>query len=170
MDRNQLYAELHARILRWATSKVGVGRADDLAQEVMLELSRKYAHLEDPEDLLPVAVQILKFKTWGDNRRRSRRKEDQQLPVDEVLLAYEGPSPEQWVIDREVRRLLPKAIRRLSKPCRELIGLQLEGISLKEIIERFGVPSGTIYARSSRCREALKKELAKLLGGGGQES
>ena len=164
MDREQIYAELHARILSWATYRVGEGRAADLTQEVMLELSRKYAHLEDLENLVPVAVQILKFKTWGDNRRRSRRKEDQQLPVDEVLLAAEGPSPEQWVLKRETRELLPKAIRRLSKPCRELIRQQLEGHTLKEIIERSGAPSGTIYARSSRCREALRKELRKLLG------
>ncbi len=164
MDRNELYEHLHARILRWATSKVGGGRAADLAQEVMLELSRKYAHLEDLEDLVPVAAQILKFKHWGENRRRSRRKEDQQLAVEDVFLEHQGPSPEQWVIDREARRLLPQAVRRLSKACRELIGLQLEGHSLKEIIDHYGVPSGTIYARSSRCREALKKELRKLMG------
>ncbi len=41
--------------------------------------------------------------------------------------------------------------------------MQLRGTSLKEIIERLGVPSGTIYARSSRCREALKREFMKLL-------
>ncbi len=164
MDRNRLYEQIHARMLRWATSRVGEGRAADLAQEVMLELTRKYSHLEDLEDLVPLAAQILKFKTWGENRRISRRKENQQLPVEDVLLEYEGPSPEEWVLSRESRRLLPLALKRLSGPCRELIGLQLKGETLKEIIDHFGVPSGTIYARSSRCREALKKELLKLMG------
>ena len=170
MDRDELYKNVHARILRWATSKVGVTRAADLAQDVMLELTRKYSRLDDPEDLVPVAVQILKYKTWGENRRRSRRKEDQQVQVENVLLEYKGPSPEQWTIDRQVRRLLPEAVRRLSKACRELIGLQLEGRSLKEIIDHFGVPSGTVYARSSRCRDALGKELRKLMGREEEES
>lgn len=164
MDREQLYEQVHARILRWATSKVGGGRAADLAQDVMLELTRKYAHIDDLENLVPVAVQILKFKSWGDIRRRYRRKEDQQLQVEDVLLEFEGPSPEQWVLKRELRDLLPVAIRQLSAACRELIRLQLEDHSLKEIIDHFGVPSGTVYARSSRCRDALRKELQKLLG------
>lgn len=163
MDRNQLYKHVHARILRWATSKVGEGRAPDLAQDVMLELTRKYSHLDDLDDLVPVAVQILKFKSWGDIRRRYRRKEDQNLQVEDVLLEYQGPSPEQWILKRELRGLLPKAVRKLSQACRELIGLQLEDKSLKEIIDHFQVPSGTIYARSSRCRDALRTELRNLM-------
>ena len=164
MHREELYKNIHARILSWATSKVGETRAADLAQDVMLELTRKYSHLDDPEDLVPVAVQILKFKTWGENRRRRRRKEDQQLQVEDVVLEYNGPSPEQWTIDQQVKGLLPEAVKRLGKACRELIGLELEGRSLKEIIDHFGVPSGTVYARSSRCRKALGKELRQLMG------
>lgn len=170
MDRDKLYKQIHARILRWATSKVGEGRAPDLAQDVMLELTRKYSHLDDPDDLIPVAVQILKYKSWGDIRRRYRRKEDHQLQVEDVLLEYQGPSPEQWVLKRELRGLLPVAVRRLSQACRELIGLKLQDKSLKEIIDHLGVPSGTVYARSSRCREALRKELRKLMGEQEEES
>lgn len=129
----------------------------------MLELTRKYSHLDDLDDLVPVAVQILKFKSWGDIRRRYRRKEDQNLQVEDVLLEYQGPSPEQWLLKRELRGLLPRAVRQLSQACQELIGLQLEDKSLKEIIDHFQVPSGTIYARSSRCRDALRKEIQDLM-------
>ncbi len=133
-------------------------------------LIEKYAHLERLEDLLPVAMQTLKYKMLGENRRRWRRKEDQQVPLDELALAFQGPDPEAWAIRREFRRMLPVAVRALSRPCRELIKLRIEGKSLKEIIEQLGEPSGTVYARSSRCWDALEKKLREMLEGRQEES
>lgn len=127
-------------------------------------LIEKYSHLDDPEDLLPVAIQTAKYKWIAQYRKTRRRGEDQQLPIEETLLASGEAGPEQQALRRERREALAKAVRRLSGTCRELIRLQLEGYSLIEIIRELGVPSGTVYARSNRCREALRRELRKILG------
>lgn len=162
-EREAILQQIHARIRGYAASKVDEERAQDLAQEVMVVLLEKYTDLDDPEDLLPVAIQTLKFKLWGDNRRRWRRKEDQQVPVEDLALHYDGPSPEQRTIRQEYRDALRKAVGQLRRPCQELLTMQLEGMSPKEIIQRLGEPDGTVYARINRCRKALEKEMRQIL-------
>jgi RNA polymerase sigma-70 factor (ECF subfamily) len=170
MDRDRILEQIRARILRWATSKMGVERAQDLAQEVMIVLIEKYSHLDDVEDLLPVAFQTAKFKWVAQIRKIRRRGEDQYLPIEESILASREPGPDDQILERERRQALLTAVGRLTGQCQELLTLQLAGTSLIEIIRQLGVPSGTIYARSNRCRKALRGELQKILGETEKES
>ncbi len=171
MDRDQVYEQLRARIVRWATSSVGRDRAEDLAQEVLVVLSEKYSDREDLKELLRIAFTTLNNKILNANRRRARWKTNQDVPIETFLLTpaatnpgLQESDPQEWVVRREMRGHLRTAITRLRPPCQELFRLELQGHSLKEIIEILGAPAGTIYARHFRCLEALKKEARKLLG------
>ncbi len=159
MDRNQVLERLRARIVAWATSHNrarGID-AEDLAQDVLVELERRYGDIDAYEDLVPLSFRILDFKVRNESRKRIRRKEDQQMPVEELFLANPGPDPEQHMMSHERRRQLARAAGRLSAKCKELLRLQLEHSSLKTVSQLLEVPEGTIYSRWSRCRQALKK-------------
>ncbi len=161
MDRNQVLEKLRARIVAWATSNVRARSidAEDLAQDVLVELERRYGYIEGYEDLVPLSFRILDFKVRNESRKRIRRKEDQQMPVEELFLTHQGPDPEQHIVGQEKLQMLARAAGRLKPKCQELLRLQLEHNSLKTVSELLEVPEGTIYSRWSRCRQALKKFL-----------
>ena len=151
-DLETLYRKTRQVILPQALAKVrDRDLADDLTQDVMLELCRKYSHLEELDDLVPVAAVILRYKATAERRKSYRRRASAPL-VD----------PETAAIQKELRALVPVALRRLSPELREVLGRQLQGESLKEIIESSGLPSGTVYARSSRGLQALRRELREM--------
>ena len=62
VDREYILARLRERIVAFAASHLSRDAAEDLAQEVLLLLHEKYAHLERVEDLLPLSLQIVRFK------------------------------------------------------------------------------------------------------------
>ena len=163
MDRNRVLAQVRARIVAWATSNSRARGIDpeDLAQDVLVELERRYGDVEGVDDLVPLSFRILDFKVRNESRKRIRRKEDQQMPVEELFLASPDFNPEQQVMSRESQRQLARAAGRLKPKCRELLKLQLELGSLKTISQLLEVPEGTIYSRWSRCRQALKKLMAQ---------
>ncbi len=165
MDRDQVFELLRARIVRWATSHHRVRAIDpeDLAQDVLLELRRRYPDLETPEDLVPLSFRILDFKIRNASRKRIRRKEDQEMPVEELFLAAPEANPEEQMMSKERQRQLALAAGRLRPKCRQLLRLQLEHNSLKTVSQLLDVPEGTIYSRWSRCRQALKNELRRLI-------
>ncbi len=161
MDRNQVLEQLRARIVAWATSHNRARGIDpeDLAQDVLVELERRYSDVEGYEDLVPLSFRILDFKVRNEFRKRIRRKEDQQMPVEELFLASPGFDPEQRMMSQERRHQLARAAGRLKPKCQELLKLQLELGSLKTVSQLLEVPEGTIYSRWSRCRQALRKLL-----------
>jgi RNA polymerase sigma-70 factor (ECF subfamily) len=50
------------RIVGFLASRIGRTNAEDVAQEVVVVLMEKYPHIKCIEDLLPLSVQIAKFK------------------------------------------------------------------------------------------------------------
>lgn len=165
MDREQIFQQLRERIVGWATSSPWARSFDpeDLAQDVLLELNRpKYRDVAKLEDLVPLSYRILDYKVRNEVRKRVRRKEDQQMPIEEQLMEHSAANPEQRMVRREGLRQLATAVGRLKPKCRELLRLQFQHKSLKKISQLLDQPEGTIYSRWSRCRQALKKELRKL--------
>ena len=76
MDRDQILARLRERILRYAASKLSRDAAEDVAQEVLMVLHEKYAAVDRIEDLLPLSLEIARFKIWGARRKSVRRGEN----------------------------------------------------------------------------------------------
>ncbi len=56
-----LPATLGERILSFAASCYGRKLAEDVAQELMLVLHQKYSRVSDAAQLLPLALQIVRF-------------------------------------------------------------------------------------------------------------
>jgi len=160
--RDELLAKLRERILGFAASRMQKDAAEDLAQEVLLLLHEKYGHLDRLEDLLPLSLQIVRYKMMAYRRKAQRRGEYAQVPVDELQLAHDGVDPLTAAEQRQIRDRLVRAVSQLGERCRKLLALKLDGKSFAEIQSALGAASiNTVYTWDFRCR----KRLLELMGG-----
>ena len=160
--REQILARLRERILAFAASRMTRDVAEDLAQETLMLLHDKYASVDQLDELVPLALRIVKFKMTAYRRKSVRRGEPFQVPVDGTPLAGSGPSPETRVVEQEQIDRMMRAIARLGDRCRELLRLKLLGRSFPEIQQAMGAASiNTVYTWDLRCR----KSLLELMGG-----
>ncbi len=165
--REELLEKLRERIVGFAASRIQRDAAEDLAQEVLLLLHEKYGHLDRLEDLLPLSLQIVRYKMAAYRRKAQRRGEYTQVPVDEIQLAGDGVDPLSAAEQREMRERLLTAVSQLGERCRKLFALKLEGKTFAEIQAELGAASlNTVYTWDFRCR----KHLLELMGGSWEKS
>jgi RNA polymerase sigma-70 factor, ECF subfamily len=162
MDRDEILARLRERIVAFAASRISRDIAEDLAQEVLIVLHDKYPEVSRIEDLLPLSLQIMRFKMAAQRRKVQRRGEAGQVSVDEIQLPDSGSSPETYARREEMLRKLTAAIEKLPPRCKELFRLKLLGKTFAEIQDELDAASiNTVYTWDSRCR----KNLLDLMGG-----
>ena len=157
-----LLPRLRERIVAFAASRIARDVAEDLAQEVLVVLYEKYAHLDRVEDLLPLSLQIMRFKMVAAKRKSYRHGEHSQVSVDDMPLADREPSPEEAYERQQRLQRLGGAMKQLGERCRKIMGWKLEGKGFAEIQKLLGAESiNTVYTWDFRCR----KQLIELVGG-----
>lgn len=166
VDRNQLLVVLRERIVRFAASRlsggVADGAADDIAQEVLLVLHEKYPALDRVEDLLPLSIEIARFKILAARRKTIRRGENTQVSVDDLPLAGGDPGPLEQAVRRQRLEQLEGALKDLGDRCREIFRLKLQGLSFIDIQKQLNVGSiNTLYTWDFRCRKELRERLGQ---------
>jgi RNA polymerase sigma-70 factor (ECF subfamily) len=160
--RDEILRKLRERIVAYAASHSSRDVAEDLAQEVLMLLHEKYAHLERAEDLLPLAFQIVRFKIMSLRRKTARRGEYDQVSITDIPLPDLDPSPADALERKQMLERLARALPQLGERCRELMRLKLEGRTFPEIQKIMGASAiNTVYTWDHRCR----KNLLDLLGG-----
>ena len=134
-----------------------VASADELAQEVMLNVWRK-AGLYDP--------QRGAASTWIYAMTRNRflnTVRRRAAPEPELFEAGsdDPPHPESSLITRERHRMLDGALAELPEDQRSALrGAYFSGRSLREVAEEQNVPLGTIKTRVRLALERLRKVVA----------
>ena len=162
MDRDQILASLRERILAFATLRVSKAQAEDLAQEVLVVLHEKYAHVTELTELVPLAFQVLRFKMLDAHRKSLRRGEYNLESFDDVPIADSRDNPGTELERKQTVERLVQAMSQLGERCRELFKWKLEGKSFPEIQKLMNQTSiNTIYTWDLRCR----KQLLSLMGG-----
>lgn len=160
VDRDQTLGRLRERILRFAASNLSKDLAEDVAQEVLMVLHEKYAAIDRIEDLVPLSLEIARFKIWGARRKSVRRGENTQVSVDDLPLAGREPDPLEQTERRQRLDNLERALKQLGERCRELFRLKLEGYGFAEIQRLLKVESmNTLYTWDFRCRKQLAEKL-----------
>jgi RNA polymerase sigma-70 factor (ECF subfamily) len=163
VNRDEILARLRERIVAFAASHGSRDVAEDLAQEVLMLLHEKYTHLERPEDLLPLSLQIVRFKIMSLRRKAVRRGEYTQVSITDIPLPDLNSNPADYVERKEMLERLSRAMSQLGDRCRELMRLKLQGKTFPEIQTIMGAAAiNTIYTWDHRCR----KNLVDLMGGG----
>jgi RNA polymerase sigma-70 factor (ECF subfamily) len=146
--------------MRYAASKLQKDSVEDVAQEVLMVLHEKYAAVDRIEELLPLSLEIARFKIWGARRKTVRRGETTQVSVDDLPLASQEADPLEQTERRQRLDNLEAALLQLGERCRELFRLKLEGHSFPEIQKRLKVESlNTLYTWDFRCRKQLAEKL-----------
>ncbi len=162
VPREEILTQLRERIVRYAAFHLSRDAAEDLAQEVLLLLHEKYPHVDTVEELLPLSLQIVRFKIVAQRRKSSRRGEYTQVPVTEMQIPDLDANPAEEYERKEMQQRLLKAIAGLGERCRELFRLKLAGRSFAQIQAAMGVAAiNTIYTWDFRCR----KNLLEAMGG-----
>jgi RNA polymerase sigma-70 factor (ECF subfamily) len=162
VDREEVLGKLRERIVIFAASHLSRDAAEDLAQEVLMLLHEKYAHLERVEDLLPLSLQIVRFKIMSLRRKMVRRGEYTQVAITDIPLPDLDSNPADQLERKEMLDRLTRAVSQLGERCRQLIGLKLQGKTFPEIQKIMGAGAiNTIYTWDHRCR----KNLLELMGG-----
>jgi RNA polymerase sigma-70 factor (ECF subfamily) len=149
-------------MMAFAASRTARDAAEDVVQETLLVLESKYGGLERIEDLLPVSLQILRFKLMAARRKTARHGESSAIEAGEGRITDPGNDPEEAAARAEMLARLRAALRRLDPRCRELFRLKLEERSFPEIQVILGARSlNTVYTWDARCR----RRLLELMGG-----
>ena len=162
MQRDEVLARLRERIVGFAASHGSGDAAEDLAQEALLVLHEKYAHLDRIEDLLPLSFEIVRFKMMSWRRKAARRGEYTQVSVADIPLPDPEPSAADQFERQEMLERLTRAVGQLGGRCRQLMRLKLQGKTFAEIQREMGAASlNTVYTWDFRCR----KNLLELMGG-----
>jgi RNA polymerase sigma-70 factor, ECF subfamily len=165
-SRDEILRKLRERIVGFAASRIQRDAAEDLAQEVLILLHEKYGHLDRLEDLLPLALKIIRFKMLAYRRKARRHGEYTQTSVDEVQAPDGGEDALTAMERREARERLMAAIGGLGERCRKLLALKLDGKKFAEIQIALGVGSiNTIYTWDFRCRQQLMESMEKSMRG-----
>jgi len=112
--------------------------------------------------LVPLSLQIARFKIVSFRRKAHRRGEDALVPVEDVPVPDTGMDALASLEKREMLERLTVALAKLEGRCRELFRLKLQGKGFAEIQRILGVKSiNTVYTWDFRCR----KQLLERLGG-----
>src|ERR1035438_10571979 len=156
-SRDDILEKLRERIVGFAASRLQRDAAEDLAQEVLILLHQKYGHLERLEDLLPLSLQIVRFKMMAFRRKTQRRGEYTQVPVDEIQVPDGDVDPLAAAEQHEMRERLIAAVSKMGERCQKLFALKLEGKSYAEIQAILGVGSiNTVYYSPFLTRKPIR--------------
>jgi RNA polymerase sigma-70 factor, ECF subfamily len=140
--------------------------AEDLTQEALVLLHEKYPHVQAIEELVPLAMKILRFKLASSQRKMVRHGELTQVSVDGLALASNDPRPDELYERRARAERLAAALAELGPRCREIFRLKMEGQGFEEIRKLLGATNiNTVYTWDFRCR----KQLLERLGGSYEE-
>lgn len=123
-------------------------------------LHDRYADVNSIQELLPLSLQILRFKMMAVRRKAIRRGESSAISVDDIQLPHAGPDPEREAERRELLDKLKRALPKLDDRCREIFRLKLLGRTFPEIQAEMKAASiNTVYTWDARCRQRLKELL-----------
>lgn len=131
--------------------------AEDAVQDTAIVALRRIGDLRDPAAIRPWLLTILRNAC-----RMTWRGAVAPTPLDEMLVAADGPTPEQRLERAATRDWLWTALRDLPEPVRATVMLRHFGTwsSYTEIAAVLGVPVGTVRSRLHLARGRLAEALA----------
>lgn len=150
-------AIVRERIVRYAASRIGSANAEDLAQEAVIVLMRKYSEVRRIEELLAIGMKTMKFMMLGHRRKMRSSGLDGAAQVEELQLPSLQPDASEILERREMADRFAAAVSKLGERCRDLIRHKLEGRTYDEIRTLMGAKTlAAVYTWDFRCREQIR--------------
>ncbi len=151
-----LYERCSSRVYALMVRIVGRQDADDLTQQVFLQMFRKLDQFGGQARLETWLYRLATNEALQHLRQRKRHAAGPLLSEPFV----DDPST---VTDVEETKLLERAVLSLEPELRAVLILkEQEGLSYAEIADVVGIPEGTVGSRLNRARKELRQQLTKL--------
>lgn len=146
--------------------------AEDVVQEGYVRAFAALADFRGDSSLATWLSRIVLNEAMGRLRRRrptvdvaAVESRQMQAAVIAFPLASREPDPERAMAQRQIQALLESAIDELPDPFRTvLVARAVEGMSIEETAELFGVKPETVKTRLHRARQLLRDALEKQIG------
>ena len=174
---NQLVAQYRRRILGTVARVIGRPEdVEDVGQEVFVRLFYSLEQLRTPEVFEPWLYRLTQNACFDYLRRRKRRNESRMSDLSEqqVLLAdADAAGDARLEEDRKaaVREFTQELLNEVSEDDRMLLILkEVEGLSIKELEEIYGVNENAIKVRLFRARQRVLRAYEKKAAHGSDES
>lgn len=153
-----LFMRHHARIYRFVARQTGSeAMADDVANEVFLELWRKASDFAGRSEVSTWLLGIARFKALSALRKR---KEDWISDDDAAAVADDADTPEVVVMKDDKGEALRRMVAALPEEHRTVIDLAYyHGKSVAEIGEILSIPAPTVKTRMFYARKKLGEAL-----------
>jgi RNA polymerase sigma-70 factor, ECF subfamily len=172
-DFQGIYADFHAKIVRYLTRLIGAGEAEDLAQEVFLKASQGLSSFRGEAQvstwLYRIATNLAVDRLRSPSYRRvvllSFPKDGSPDPETRLengnpWTGVKAPEIEKQLVQKYMNECLMGFIEKLPENYRTVLVLsELEGLSNKDIVDILGVSLETVKIRLHRARARLKEEL-----------
>lgn len=153
----QIYSRCCARVYALMVRIVGRQDADDLTQQVFLQMFRKLDQFSGGS----------KLETWlyrlATNEALQHLRKQNRHSVQPMLVEPSARDTDR-LMESENVQMLAVALSRIDPELRAILSLKEEqDLSYREIAESLDIPEGTVGSRLNRARKELRDEL-ELLG------
>ena len=135
--------------------------AEDVAQEVMLELWRRRADVVIQESLRAYLLRATRNRSLNQLRHANvQRRAEPHLMTDEAV----SPPGASEVVADELRAAIGAAVAELPPACREVFRLSREqGLKYSEIASTLGISVKTVESQMGKALRHLRERLASWL-------
>lgn len=156
-----LFMRHHARVYRFAVRQTGSeNMADDIANEVFLELWRQAPKFEGRSEVSTWLLGIARFKALSVLRKR---KEEWLGEDDGASLADASDTPETVTLKEDKGAALRVCIDALPETHRSVVDLvYYHGKSISEVAEILAIPEATVKTRMFYARRKLGESLQAM--------
>jgi RNA polymerase sigma factor (sigma-70 family) len=152
----ECYERLGPVVLAYVQRFVPRDEAEDVRQQVFLDVWRSRSRFDAALRLEPWVMAIAKRRAIDHLRRRSRSPDD---PVADTVLDLRGVEPLLADVHAEAAEIR-EALADLPAEQRQALELAyFHDLTQRQIAERLGVPLGTVKARSFRALHKLAETL-----------
>ena len=152
----QIYEHCSSRVYALMVRIVGRQDADDLTQQVFLQMFRKLDQFSGGSKLETWLYRLATNEALQHLRRKKRQ-------TAQPLVAEPSANDANRLMESEKIQLLQAALSRIDPELRAILSLKEEqGLCYRDIAESIGIPEGTVGSRLNRARKELRNELEKL--------
>ena len=138
--------------------------SQDLTQEIFFRVFRSLEKFDASADFGTWLYSVSRnhcIDHYRSGRREREHLSQQELPIDELVSGRFDPHRHMEVRDK--RELLSRALETLPEKLREAVVLRdIRELSYQEIVDRLGLPEGTVKSRINRGRAELGRVLLSI--------
>ncbi len=152
----QIYQQCSGRVYALIVRIVGRQDADDLTQQVFLQMFLKLEQFRGGSKLETWLYRLATNEAL-QHLRKKKRQSSQSLVIEP------SANDTDHLLESEKLQMLEFALSQIDPELRAILSLKEEqNLSYREIAEALDVPEGTVGSRLNRARKELREQLEKL--------